>query len=378
MNQPAFNQTGEPSSLLAWARISPPHGYRITGDRTDLHAGFTILNSAAHQRRWALQLWACPARPTTLQDLIGHVVTEVGLPPMSEIADAIHAIDLTAIARPPAKDGEFFMVLVLAAQRPWGFDEVHDFVVYPRPERFIQPRMRGEIGYRIDRDRVRLWVERIENPRDAANRSGTLALELWALRAPYDGGSFAGFHLAGVVTGSLAGQGNWPAADFDLAFSPPPPGRWHLALMLREWTEIGYLTRDYTDFSVPLNFEAPGAATPRGATPPDPVEPRRVTPVESTVRSAAEPSASSRNRTVQPAVGADLKQGEPARPPTTDVPVISINAAAERDLVTLGGLSPALARAVCRKRPFASLDELRRVKGISGGMLAKLRSRLKL
>ena len=48
-------------------------------------------------------------------------------------------------------------------------------------------------------------VERIHNPRDPNNLSGTLSIELWALPEPYVVGDFAGNALAGVTLGSLAG-----------------------------------------------------------------------------------------------------------------------------------------------------------------------------
>src|ERR1035438_6132548 len=109
--------------------------------------------------------------------------------------------------------------------------------------------MRGTVGYRLDGNRVHLSVEHIENPRDAANCSGTLALELWALAAPYAGGSFQGRHLAGVAIGALSGQNESTSTSFELPFSSPPAGEWHFVLMLREWTAAGYVTRDFTNRS---------------------------------------------------------------------------------------------------------------------------------
>ena len=38
---------------------------------------------------------------------------------------------------------------------------------------------------------------------------------------------------------------------YDLIFQEPPAGRWNLALMLREWTDDGYITRDHVSFAVP-------------------------------------------------------------------------------------------------------------------------------
>jgi hypothetical protein len=71
------------------ARLSGPHGYRFEGDTVHLNAMFALLDPAAHQRLWALQLWACPSAPVSAQDLDGHLVAEVALPPMVELADEI-------------------------------------------------------------------------------------------------------------------------------------------------------------------------------------------------------------------------------------------------------------------------------------------------
>src|SRR5271155_3269934 len=103
------------------ARLSGPHGYRFDGDTVHLHAMFALLDPAAHERSWALQLWACPSAPFSASDLAGHVVAEVALPPMGELADESEHFEVRAFAWPPAGAGEHFMVLVLASGRPGQF-----------------------------------------------------------------------------------------------------------------------------------------------------------------------------------------------------------------------------------------------------------------
>ena len=71
-NTPVQNPAGQ------LARLSGPHGYRFDGDTVHLNAMFALLNPAAHDCSWALQLWACPSAPVTAQDLAGHIVAEVG------------------------------------------------------------------------------------------------------------------------------------------------------------------------------------------------------------------------------------------------------------------------------------------------------------
>ena len=316
------------------ARLSGPHGYRFEGDTVHLNAMFALLHPAAHQRSWALQLWACPAAPASARDLAGHMVAEVLLPPMAELADEIEHFDVSATAWPPAGAGEHVMVLVLACGRPGQCNDVHDLAVYPRHEQFIQPRMRGNVSYRIDGARAQISVGRVENPRAAANRSGTLSLELWALSAPFAGGRFQGHHLAGVEIGSVNGQSELMLQPIELLFTPPPPGCWHIVLMLREWTAAGFMTRDFTNFATPF------VAAPVVKKAPAPEVPR----------AAANASAK----------------------------CVSVNTARVEELAAVQGLSTKLAEGIVKQRPFATLDDLRRVRGLGASILAKVRSSLKL
>jgi hypothetical protein len=366
MKTSSLEGTSVQTSAVQLARLSGPHGYRLDGDTVHLNAMFALLDPAAHQRAWALQLWACPAAPVCARDLAGHIVAEAPLPPMGEIADEIEHLDVSANARPPAGAGEHVMVLVLASGRPGQFNNIHDIAVYPRPQQFLQPRMSGDAGYRIDGARVQISVGRVQNPRPETNRSGTLSLELWALSAPYTGGSFQGRHLAGVEIGSVNGQCELALQPIDLAFTPPPPGGWQIVLMLREWTAAGFVTRDFANFdtryvSAPVveNAPAPAAAAGKPAAPP--IAKVSAPPI-------AKVSAPEVAKAAPPVVA-------PARGPANRV---SVNIAPVEELAAVKGLSIKLAEGIVKKRPFASLDDLRRVKGLGGSLLAKVRSSLKL
>jgi hypothetical protein len=113
----------------------------------------------------------------------------------------------------------------------------------------------GPCGYAIENERIVVTIAEIANHRDSGNLSGTLAIELWALAQPYAGGGFAGIPLCGTSIGELRGAHVLPNCRYDLIFQAPPPGTWSLALMLREWTATGYLTRDYVNFAVPYVVE---------------------------------------------------------------------------------------------------------------------------
>lgn len=107
----------------------------------------------------------------------------------------------------------------------------------------------GNNAYRIEGDRVIISATKIINNRPADNLSGTLAVELWALSHPYDGGDFNGCTLAGTQIGELSGQHFLTNCHYDLLFQKPTPGTWYLSLMLREWIGTVFITRDYVNFA---------------------------------------------------------------------------------------------------------------------------------
>lgn len=348
------------------ARLGAVHGYRFDGDTVHLNAMFTVLNAAAHQRAWALQLWACSTAPVTAADLTGHLVAEAPLPPIGEVADDTESFGLSALALTPAGQGEHVMVLALVAGSAGKFNEVHDFAVYARTERFLQPRLTGNVGYQIEGSRVVIDVERIENPRDAANLSGSLSLELWALAERYQGGKFNGVSLAGVAFNALGGQMEYRQRSFDLPFTPPPAGNWNLVLMLREWTPAGFVTRDFTNFALPMVVASAApvpAAKPAQVPTPAAAKPAPV---------VAQPAA------VPPVIAAPAKAPVAAAKPVAKDAVVSVNTATKEELIAIKGLPEKVADGIVAKRPFKSLDEVQKVKGMGAKLLAKLRSKLKL
>ena len=221
---------------VQWARLSGAHGYRIDGDTAHLNAMFALVDPAAHEHSWALQLWACPIAPTT--------AAQSWRPHRCRSDAAAHGRarrrnrTLRGQRLRDASRGrwEHVMVLVLASGRAGQFNEIHDFAVYPRREAFIQPRLTGNVGYRIDGARVanlggagRESAPRMEPQRHIV--AGTLGV----VRA------VCGRTIPGTSSGRrgnrLRRRPEWRAMQpIDLAFNPPPTGTWQIVLMLREWT----------------------------------------------------------------------------------------------------------------------------------------------
>lgn len=395
------------------ARLGGEYGYRMNGDSASLSAELAVLDGQALAGAdWALQLWACDADASGR--LQGVKVAEVNLGALDGDGYGTTPVGGNTVALPPAGNGAHTMVLALASGANGQFSQIHDFAVFDRPQSFTQPRLDGVVGYRFEGQSVRLTVARIENPRDAGNLSGSLALELWALDAPYGGGAFLGSLVGGVQLGALAGQSEWREIAVDADAAPLPAGRWQLVLMLREWTPAGFVTRDYCNFAVPHVVdiiaappaatpvptsvaEAPAVATPAVGTPavatpaapapaaptpaaptPAPAKPKtKATAPQAPAKAAVAPAgkAAAAAKAVAATAPAKAKVSEKA---TRAEALPSVNTASADELAAIKGLSKTVAKAIVAGRPYASLDELTRAKGMGEKLLAKLRQQLSL
>lgn len=330
-------------------RLGPNHGYAFDGDAVRLNADVT----GTSDQPLAVQLWACDT-PFDGRPVGGIKVADVALPAGQT------QIETVVAAFPPAGQIAHAMVLTLVDSSD---GQVLDFANFPRWEQFSQPRIQGTAGFALLGEQVRLTVDGIDNPRAADNLSGTLCLELWALPAPFASNGLANGHaLAGVTLGSLAGQQSWSGLVHDLAISAHPAGTWHLALLLREWTAAGYVTRDFTDFSIPVTWEAElaAAATPviEAVSIPAPAAEEPAAAVQVVEEAAAKPAGKA---------GKKKAAGK-----------VSVNTASEAELAAVKGLTKAAAAAIVAARPFEHLDDLLALKGIGKKTLEKLEGRIEL
>lgn len=435
-----------------WVSLGQNHGYRFEGDTAILNAELAIEPVRQHEldrgEHWALQLWACDA-PYHGGPLSGIKVAEAALLLGSDRERDY--LETAAFLQPPPAQRDYSMVLVLASGAGGTYDQVHDFSNYPARQQFVAPHLDGSVGYRIEGDEVVLQAEGVRNPRDVDNISGSLSLELWALHAPYAGGSFEGVLLGCSELDRLSGQSEARGIEHRVPLAQAPAGTWQLALMLREWTEAaGYITRDFCNFAgayrVPAAVGAEPGAVPSAhapiadaavtstdvvvqqpilvlteaepaapAAPAAPavalqavateIEPATAVPpaapvvepttvaiaerapapskVASTVVTArSEPAskvskvAPQARKTAAPvtrSTSAENKAEQSATSPAVETARVSVQTGSIDDLAAVPGLNKKLAAAIVRARPFTSLDELRRVRGIGDKMLQQLR-----
>jgi hypothetical protein len=236
-------------------------GYSRHGDTVSLFAERieNLNNAGVTSGNLSLQLWACQS-PYTGGSLTGRKLAEFPLGVLRP-GHSLAPVNADVPASFP-ESGDFAIALVIAEWDGEGFNLIHDFHNYPCRDLFLHPRLEGAVGYRcVDDKRLVVDVERIHNPRDPNNMSGTLSLELWALPEPYIAGDFGGHALGAITLGSIAGGTSWQNCAYDMEMVAPPADTYTLVLMLREWTGNSYVTRDHCNFSHRVTFPIAIAAT---------------------------------------------------------------------------------------------------------------------
>ena len=140
--------------------------------------------------------------------------------------------------------------------------------------------------------------------------------------------------------------------------------------MLREWTAAGYVTRDYR------LLEQPALTAPVPA--PEPVPAAEPAPEPAPTATAAPAQAVAVAPT---AVDSEPAQSVPSpadKAQASSVQRVSINRASAARISLLKGVGDKVAASIVAHRPYRSLDDLLRAKGIGVKRLEQLRAQLEL
>lgn len=241
-------------------------------------------------------------------------------------------------------------------------------------------RLSDDCGYAVNAERVRITVGEIANDRPNDNLSGTLAIELWALKDRYEGGAFDGVALAGTTIGQVAGQHHLLDCRYDLNFNAPPVGAWQLCLMLREWDGNAYVTRDHANF--PLAYEvAARAEISRGAG--DNVINLRFPrdAATETAKPAARPAAKPAAKPAPKVTAQETEKKTTGKKAAKAAPEVrkdelSLNRLGVAELAAIKGISHKLAERIVAHAPFKTWDDVLNVKGVGRKLLDQLRNTL--
>jgi DNA uptake protein ComE-like DNA-binding protein len=335
--------------------LGQTHGYCFDGDFVHLNAEVSLDESdLTPGESWSLELWASE---TGFADaaLNGVKVAEMAIEPLAgafSLAACCHAL-------PPLGATEQSIGLALVSRNGDGAPQVRDLAVYPTPERFLQPRLLGDVRCTLTDDCATLSIEAIANPRGADNLSGTLALEVWSLDAPYAGGDWTGAPVASVVIGTLAGGNEWTACTYSVPAAAPADGA-ALTIMLREWTPAGYVTRDCRNLPGTAKVKTVKTVAPKAR--------------DAKLEKGAKVGEKAAKEAAAPLPKAEKKPGKDK----AKAAIVAVNTASEAELKAIKGLSGNVAKAIIAGRPYATLDDLCRAKGMGAKLLAKLRDQFKL
>ena len=111
--------------------------------------------------------------------------------------------------------------------------------------------MSGTVSYQIlNSSIVNLRVQKINNNGPLFLKSGTLQLQGWASKTPYNGGAIVGYKLAQVNLGQLMGGYFWSNISENVPYTLPPvsqKGVFHMTMILAEYTAGGFVTVDYVN-----------------------------------------------------------------------------------------------------------------------------------
>lgn len=260
-------------------------------------------------------------------------------------------------------------------------------------------------GYAINGSRVLVNASRIANNRELGNLSGTLAVQLWALKQPYAGGKMDGILTASNAIGEIAGQYEVTNFQSDLLFTQPAAGTWFLCLALAEWNGSDYTVVDAVNFDLPYQVswqpqvvakdadkviavdfgKAEKSEKAAEAEQAEKAETAKAEKVEKASAEKVEKAKVAKAKTIEKAKAITEKpqaKAVAAEKPkaTAAAPVagVSINDASIDEIARIKGLSKKIAKAIVDARPYKAVDELIRVKGLGKKMLDKIISEVKL
>ncbi|MAY42170.1 MULTISPECIES: helix-hairpin-helix domain-containing protein [unclassified Neptuniibacter] len=270
-------------------------------------------------------------------------------------------------------------------------------------------------GLNVLNDQIYISVDKITNNRNLFGFSGSLSLELWAIETPYKGEGFSGQLVTYTHLTQLQDGYELTNNTYQLPFSEPTAGTWHMTLMLREWDGANYITKDYVNFPIPYTVSQPMVIR----------EVNNVISVDFTVNESpsAYPEKVSddigqsinhveKENSEKPAANTDATQDAKLDSAVTDEQAvkqlqktsnklkeakknktseknkkkikvkktvkISINSAAIEELESVKNLPKKVAKAIVDARPYKSFDELLKIKGMGPKLLKKVEVSIKL
>jgi hypothetical protein len=202
-------------------------------------------------------------------------------------------------------------------------------------------------GYRIENDRILIFVHRIENNRSEENLSGTLRLQLCAFLQGSDNRTTDTI-LASTTIGEIKGQHFLGDCYYDLIFQQPPVGSWSLALQLSEWNGFDYTLCDSVYFENRYESVSPSC------------DPAHIANKQQEDAQAPTPKT--------PAKVENIKKNATG----CDDGYLAINKSKVDKLLKVKGVPKKVLEKLVAERPFQSEKAILNIKGMGPSMLKKI------
>lgn len=128
------------------------------------------------------------------------------------------------------------------------------------------PKLVGSSGYQFGANNATVTIKCDAISNDSAeNATGTIQVRLWALAAPYSGGTISGTVLGEYKLEGL--EGGMRYSNFNKTVKttlPRTKGTYHLCLTLSEYREKGYVITSWSNFAKPVTLSPPRLFTMEG------------------------------------------------------------------------------------------------------------------
>ncbi len=110
----------------------------------------------------------------------------------------------------------------------------------------------GSSSWQVSGSTVNFKATKIQNIGNGT--SGSLRLRVWATRSSYAGGSISGYVLGTLSLNPLSAGYSYNNINSNVSYSRPAAGTYYSTMTIEEYTNSGWVIRDYVSYSGTVRF----------------------------------------------------------------------------------------------------------------------------
>lgn len=238
------------SAHAADLKFKGTQGYSFSGSQVTLKlGGVTNKTAGGVSGSMKVQLWALPGPYPGVSLSSGTVIGEFTLKGLDGGTSYL-PMDRTVAAKMPARSGSYSMMLLLSEYRTDGTDGyfITDHLNFSNKASLAPLKLytlEGPWSWKTNADEgiINIMVKKISHK--TPNGTGTLRLELWACSKPYTGGTLSGVKMGSVQKNPLKPGYAYTDVDNITQYTSPPPGTYHVILVLMHYSNGKYSIVDW-------------------------------------------------------------------------------------------------------------------------------------